>query len=754
MSDNENKYWAFLSYSHQDNHSPRSGTPEATHLCWGDWLHDALKTFSIPAEFAGQINGRGEIIPQQIHPIYQAELELSADANLSASVRKALEQSICLVVICSPRSAKNLQVNETVRYFKQLGRSQHILPIVVAGEPNVSQGQPPGAAPENECLVPALRHPVQADGTIDTTRRAGKFIFVDARHGVDQREILAQDHRHAEADLELAKIQLIALLLGVGFNGLWWREQKRHFFDFAEARHQAREALNQIEEVQRQLQAAQQQTREAQQQALENQNLPRDVQSQIQEAQNQAVAAQNQTREVEKQLQEVQNKVRDTQAQLEEARQRAFAAETKVLETQKQTQEVRTDLEAARQQTRETQDTSSQLEEARQQAQAAHSKFLEAQSQVRELQNQARSAQAQLEEARQQVGEAQSQARAAFNQVEEIQNQTREAQAGDKAAQFQIPKIAGADQNARRLIKVFALLAVLSLMAAGIAASIALRQSKIAGAALAKATAETAANFDLAAGGFNQERIRRVLQNMAGAEQAENQRHNLLQLAISIPPAKISEALKASTVILNDQQRSHFQKWLLTRLSWMNPAAAMTAASTVEGDIVNEAGQSDSRLYFQLTVLDNWMKTDLLAAFHWIWQLPDAGSRQRALDKIILWAQSSPDAEAQNKSLEICTDELAKTDLLESLTLAGSIPEGVWRNTVMARLCLNADPFAACPWINAVDLPPSMLQRQKTPALWLPFLLNLNCGSPTIVPVETEMLSITTNDPVQIKPAE
>ena len=42
---------------------------------------------------------------------------------------------------------------------------------------------------------------------------------------------------------------------------------------------------------------------------------------------------------------------------------------------------------------------------------------------------------------------------------------------------------------------------------------------------------------------------------------------------------EIPEALKASPVIVNDQQRSHFQKWLLVRLGWVNPVSAMTCAS-------------------------------------------------------------------------------------------------------------------------------------------------------------------------------
>ena len=589
MTDNENKYWAFLSYSHQDNREQRSDPPTVSHLCWGNWLLGALKTFSIPAEFAGQINGRGEIIPERIDSIFQDEPELPDNANLSAEIRQALEQTICLIVVCSPRSAKSLRVNETVRYFKQLGRGKQILPIVVAGEPNVIDGGKPGLSAEAECFVPALRHPVRPDGTLEATKRAAKYIFVDARHGVEKREILVKDHRTAEADLEMAKIQLIALLLGVGFNGLWWREQKRHFFDLSEAHHQVREARNQVEEARHQLQEAQRQTHEAQTKALELQNLPRDVHSQIQEAQNQSREAQNQAREAQKQLQEFQNKVRDTQTQLEEARQRALTAESKIVEAQNQARETGKQLEETRNQAREAQNKVLEIQNL---PPAVSERIQEAPSQVLEAQQQAQNAQSQLEEAR--------------HQVQKIQNQSR---------------------NARRLTKILAILAVLSLLTA----SEALRQRQIASQTLAQPAAEGTWKFNLTPGRLNQEQIRQALQNIGGAEQTRN----LDQLAAGIPQQEIPEALKASSVILNDQQRSHFQKWLLVRLGWANPLSAMTTAGAMEGEIVNDEGLSDSCSYFQLAVLDNWMKTHLPEALSWVLQLPDSDSRQRALEKII-----------------------------------------------------------------------------------------------------------------------
>ena len=685
MTETENKNWAFLCFSQQDNRAHRSEAPTADNLCWGDWLHAALKAFSVPAEFIGQINGRGEIIPKRIEAIFRDETELPESATLSAETRTALEQSICLIAVCSPRSAKSLHVNEAVRYFKQLGRSQQILPIVIAGEPNVSERD---ATREDECFVPALRHPVLPDGTIDLTRRAGNSIFVDARH--NGREILAKDTRLAEADLEMAKIQLIALLLGVGFNGLWWREQKRHFLDLAEARVQMREARSQVAEVQVQLQAAQQQMRVAQNQALENQNLPREVQGQIQEAQTQARHAEDQARETQKQLQEFQSKVRETQSQLEEARNRALAAESKVLEAQNQARETLNQLEAARMQARATQNTDSQLEE---------------------LQNQSRSAQSELESARQLVHEAQNkvlaaqqQAREAQNQVQEIQNLTRDAQGQIKAAQDQVQKIQSQSRNARRLNRALAVLAVLALLAAGLAANLALRQRKVAGA-------------------LNQEPIALALRKLDGVEQARS----LNQLAASIPQSEIPEALKASSVILNDQLRSHFQKWLLIRLSWVNPVSAMTNAGAIEGKMVTDAGLSDAARYLQLAVLDNWMQTDFPGALNWV--------------------KSQTDSESKDQMLTACIRELAKTDVRGALALAEALPESDWRSAMISTLAGQIDLSAALQWIYSQDVLPETL----VPFPWTNFLLTLNFGSPTNSPLETEVLSDTPNDPMQNK---
>lgn len=799
MTENKFTYWAFLSYSQQDNCETRPGAQDVVSLRWGDWLHDVLQAFSIPADFAGQINARGEIIPERIDPIFQDGEEQSENASLNEPLRQALEQSKCLIVICSPRSARSLHVNEAVRYFKQLGRGNRILPIVIAGEPNAGEANKPGSSPDQECFVPALRHPVQPDGTLDTTRRDRGPIFADARYGEDKREILANDHQHADTELETARIQLIAGLIGVGFNGLWGREQRRRFAEaqqlareaqeqiqaartqaqtaqsqVLEIQNQAREARAQLEEARRQaraaegkvlaaqdqareaqnqLEAARNQVRDAQNKVLEIQNLPQDVKSQIQEAQNQAREAQHQvqeleaqTREAQAQIQEARDQARQAQDQAEEARHQARAAEAKVLEAQHQARETQNQLEAARSQVREAEEkvlaiqsqvqkmenrvreAQSQAEEARQQARAAESKVLEAQRQAQEAEKQIEQAHDEARAAQDKIQSMQDQTRDAQSQIQQAQQQTREADNRAAQTQNQVEEIQQKTQAARRLSKVLAIMAVLALLAAGMAASVALRQRKTASLALARAAEAEARESALAASSTNRESIWQTLQKISGAEPEANQRRRLDELAARIPTEAIPEALKASAILADDRQRSRFQKQLLVRLGEVNPPSAMAGASAIEGRIVNEDGSIDSYMGLQLAVLDGWRKTDLPGALGWVLQLPDAEARQRALEEIIpaLAADNPQAALAQLNDMEPAPGERsytllfqhwAATDPVQAIQHWQTIPDQDDRDKVrdaILAVWVDQQPEAALNWVKSQPDSESKNQAMET----------------------------------------
>jgi tetratricopeptide (TPR) repeat protein len=188
------KYWAFLSYSHRD-------------AKWGAWLHKALESYRPPKQLIGTVTARGPV-PKRLAPIFRDREELASATDLGTILNEALRQSACQIVICSPSAARSKWVNEEILAFKRLGREDRIFCLIVGGEPNASDDP---AHADEECFPSALRYRLGADGELSSVRT--EPIAADARPGKDGRNN--------------AKLKLIAGLLGVGFDGLRQREQRR-----------------------------------------------------------------------------------------------------------------------------------------------------------------------------------------------------------------------------------------------------------------------------------------------------------------------------------------------------------------------------------------------------------------------------------------------------------------------------------------------------------------------------------------------
>ena len=188
------KYRAFLSYSHRD-------------AKWGAWLHKSLESYRPPKQLIGTVTARGPV-PKRLAPLFRDREELATATDLGTVINEALAQSACQIVICSPCAARSKWVNEEILAFKRLGREDRIFCLIVAGEPNASDDP---AHADEECFPPALRYRLGADGELSSVR--GEPIAADARPGKDGRGN--------------AKLKLIAGLLGVGFDGLRQREQRR-----------------------------------------------------------------------------------------------------------------------------------------------------------------------------------------------------------------------------------------------------------------------------------------------------------------------------------------------------------------------------------------------------------------------------------------------------------------------------------------------------------------------------------------------
>jgi hypothetical protein len=91
------KYWAFISYSHQDKG-------------WGHRMHKALETYNVPRRLVGRASRDGTV-PKRLFPIFRDREELPTSSDLGPNIYEGLKSSRYLIVICSPRSANSRWVN-------------------------------------------------------------------------------------------------------------------------------------------------------------------------------------------------------------------------------------------------------------------------------------------------------------------------------------------------------------------------------------------------------------------------------------------------------------------------------------------------------------------------------------------------------------------------------------------------------------------------------------------------------------------
>jgi len=143
------------------------------------------------------LNGLPE---EKLRPIFCDRYDLEAGHSLREQIIDALNFSEALIVICSPASATSPYVNEEIRLFKATGRSSRIYPIIVEGEPGDSV---------LECFSINLRRKVGTDGVVTD----------------ETEEPIAADMREHGDGEDLAKLKLIAGLLGVDIDELRRREE-------------------------------------------------------------------------------------------------------------------------------------------------------------------------------------------------------------------------------------------------------------------------------------------------------------------------------------------------------------------------------------------------------------------------------------------------------------------------------------------------------------------------------------------------
>lgn len=174
-------YRAFISYSHSDEQ-------------WARWLQRALEKYQLPKTFRKSHPD----LPARLYPIFRDRDELASAHDLSESIRKAMDDSDALIVICSPAARASHWVNEEIRRFQASERRQNIFCFMVSGCPD------PKAA---DCAFP---HALLLD-------EDGKMLH----------EPLAADATPQGDGKHNAMLKIAAGLLGVGVDDLKRRDAQR-----------------------------------------------------------------------------------------------------------------------------------------------------------------------------------------------------------------------------------------------------------------------------------------------------------------------------------------------------------------------------------------------------------------------------------------------------------------------------------------------------------------------------------------------
>lgn len=188
MENNANyKYYAFISYSHEDSSIAEK-------------IQKKLTEYKLPSV----IQKENPLLPTNVRPIFRDVTNLTT-GELDGTLKNALERSKFLIVLCSPNSAcpndeNKHWVNSEVEHFISLGRLEYIIPVIVDGEPH-------SKTPENECFCPSLLNLPE-----------GRELL-----GIDLRK--TEDAFKNKEKQKKGIIHIVAKMLGMDIDELWdWYE--------------------------------------------------------------------------------------------------------------------------------------------------------------------------------------------------------------------------------------------------------------------------------------------------------------------------------------------------------------------------------------------------------------------------------------------------------------------------------------------------------------------------------------------------
>jgi WD40 repeat protein len=188
----EFRYAAFISYRHVD--------PDRR---WAVWLHRALERYRVPRATRREVSA-----PARIGRVFRDEDEVSASSDLTTEIEAALRASRWLIVVCSPRVPSSRWVNREIVRFRELGRGDRILALLIEGEPDAA------FPPSLREIRDAVAGPARPDGGQEDIEPLA----------ADVRESRLGSRGHARTT---AKLRIVSAILGCRFDDLRRRHQQR-----------------------------------------------------------------------------------------------------------------------------------------------------------------------------------------------------------------------------------------------------------------------------------------------------------------------------------------------------------------------------------------------------------------------------------------------------------------------------------------------------------------------------------------------
>lgn len=170
------KYYVFISYSHTDIRTARV-------------LKLLLETYKFPVAIQKVNPG----LPKRMR-VFRDRDELTS-GELNEEIKKKLDESKYLVVICSPQSVASKYVGQEIKYFCSTGREKQIIPFIIKGAPHSDE----------ECFHPELL-------------KAGELLGINVQQ---------EESPFCIIRFQKAFIRLVCKLMNIEFSVLW--DRRKHF---------------------------------------------------------------------------------------------------------------------------------------------------------------------------------------------------------------------------------------------------------------------------------------------------------------------------------------------------------------------------------------------------------------------------------------------------------------------------------------------------------------------------------------------